>query len=133
MQPRGLSADPSLKVHGHFDVNGGRASMHALLDTRPDVTAVFAASDEMAIGAILACRDRGLRVPEYISVIGVDGHEMSEHFELTTLAQDPAEQGTVAATLLLRLIAAPRRRQPPADVIIPPTLIERGSTAAPRG
>lgn len=125
MADRGLpTAD--LEVHGHFDVAGGRASLHLLLDRRPDVTAVFAASDEMAMGAILALRDRGLRVPQDVSVIGVDGHDMAEHLGLTTLVQNAQEQGmTAAAVLLDMLTGAPV----PQDVLFPTVLLERGSTA----
>ncbi|WP_263120545.1 LacI family DNA-binding transcriptional regulator [Cellulomonas sp. RIT-PI-Y] len=122
---RGLDGSPELEVHGHFDVAGGRASMHRLLDSRPDVTAVFAASDEMAMGAILAIRDRGLRVPEDVSVIGVDGHEMSEHLGLTTLAQDAYEQGVTAATMLLELLTG---SPVPPEVVFPTTLVVRSST-----
>lgn len=122
---RGLDGSPELEVHGHFDVAGGRASMHRLLDARPDVTAVFAASDEMAMGAILAIRDRGLRVPEDVSVIGVDGHQMSEHLGLTTLAQDAYEQGVTAATMLLELLTG---SPVPPEVVFPTTLIVRSST-----
>lgn len=122
---RGLDASPGLEVHGHFDVAGGRASMHRLLDARPDVTAVFAASDEMAMGAILAVRDRGLRVGEDVSVIGVDGHQMSEHLGLTTLAQDAYEQGVTAATMLLELLTG---TPVPRDVVFPTTLVQRSST-----
>ncbi len=51
-------------------------------------TAVFAASDEMAIGTILAARDFGLRVPYDLSVTGIDGHELGEVIGLTTIDQD---------------------------------------------
>ncbi|BDZ49298.1 hypothetical protein GCM10025867_15390 [Frondihabitans sucicola] len=56
-------------------------------------TAVFAASDEMAFGAMLAIRQAGLRVPEDISVVGIDGHAYGETLGLTTFAQDPTAQG----------------------------------------
>jgi DNA-binding LacI/PurR family transcriptional regulator len=128
VRSRGL-ADAGLEVHGHFDVAGGRASMHALLDRRPDVTAVFAASDEMAMGAVLALRDRGLRVPQDVSVVGVDGHEMGEHLGLTTLAQNAHDQGVTAATMLLEMLTG---TPVPADVVFPTVLVDRGSTAGPR-
>lgn len=126
---RGLAGPEGLEVHGHFDVDGGRASMHALLDARPDVTAVFAASDEMAMGALLAVRDRGLRVPQDVSVIGVDGHEMAEHLGLTTMAQNAHEQGLTAASMLLEMITG---APVPREVVFPTVLVDRGSTAPPR-
>lgn len=60
MCARGLAGPDGLEVHGHFDVAGGRASMHTLLD-------------------------RGLSVPHDVSVVGIDGHDMAEHFGLTTM------------------------------------------------
>lgn len=128
IRARGLAGPDGLEVHGHFDVAGGRASMHALLDRRPDVTAVFAASDEMAMGAILALRDRGLRVPQDVSVIGVDGHDLAEHLGLTTMAQNAYEQGVTAASMLLEMITG---SPVPQQVIFPTYLVERGSTAPP--
>lgn len=129
LREAGLSPEPDLEVHGHFDVDGGRESAHELLRRRPEVTAIFAASDEMAMGVILAARDLGLRVPEDLSVIGVDGHDLGELVGLTTMAQAALEQGATAATLLLDMITgAP---VPPA-VVYPTTLIDRGSTAPPR-
>jgi DNA-binding LacI/PurR family transcriptional regulator len=92
-------------------------------------TAVFADSDEMAMGAILAAHDAGLRVPQDISVIGIDDHELAESFGLTTMAQNPFEQGALAARMLLDELhgTATRRR----SVRYPVTLAERASTAPP--
>jgi LacI family repressor for deo operon, udp, cdd, tsx, nupC, and nupG len=125
----GLDPDPRLEVHGHFDVQGGRESAHTLLRRCPDVTAVFAASDEMAMGVMLAARDLGMRVPDDLSVIGVDGHDLGELVGLTTMAQPALEQGMTAATLLLGMIAG---GPPPPTVVYPTTLVERWSTAPPR-
>ena len=126
----GLAAEPSLEVHGHFDLDGGRESMRQLLRQRPDVTAVFAASDEMAMGAILAVRERGLQVPQDISVIGIDGHDLGELVGLTTMAHPAAEEGSAAAALLLAMIAGTGAES---DVVYQTRLVERGSTGPPRG
>ena len=64
-------------------------------------TAVFAASDEMAIGVITAAQELGLRVPYDLSVIGIDGHELGEVFGLTTFDQAPRRQGADAVHMLL--------------------------------
>jgi LacI family repressor for deo operon, udp, cdd, tsx, nupC, and nupG len=103
MQAAGLTAD--LEVHGYFDVAGAREAANHLLRERPDVTAVFAASDEMAMGVVLAAADVGLAVPGDVSVIGIDGHDLGGLIGLTTVAQDAAEQGVCAATMLLDLVA----------------------------
>ena len=125
----GIPVDPRLEVHGHFDLDGGRESMHALLRRCPDLTAVFAASDEMAMGAILAVRDRGLRIPQDLSVIGIDGHDLGELVSLTTMVQPALEQGATAAALLLEMITG---APVPADVLYQTELVDRGSTSPPR-
>ncbi|MDO8122309.1 LacI family DNA-binding transcriptional regulator [Isoptericola sp. b490] len=130
MTEAGLEPDAGLMESGGFEVSGGRASVKALLARHPDLTAVFAASDEMAMGAILGLRDLGLRVPEDVSVMGVDGHELGELVGLTTMSQPVDEQGWAAAELVLDMING---KTPPRRVVFPARLVERTSTAAPRG
>lgn len=125
----GSPPHPGWEVNGNFDVPGGRASTHTLLDSHPEITAVFAASDEMAMGVILAARDRGLRVPDDLSVIGIDGHDLGELVGLTTVSQDASGQGAQAAALLLELIAGGETEM---QVIHPTRLVVRESTAPPR-
>ncbi|MFF9300716.1 LacI family DNA-binding transcriptional regulator [Streptomyces sp. NPDC014764] len=98
----------------------------------PDVTAVFVASDEMAFGVIKALHEAGRRVPEDISVVGVDNIELAEYSwpPLTTVAQPFAEMGALAVTQLLRSIAAPGALSGPKPV--EPRLVVRSSTAPPR-
>jgi DNA-binding LacI/PurR family transcriptional regulator len=81
------------------------------------------------MGVILAARDLGLRVPEDLSVIGVDGHDLGELVGLTTMAQAALDQGATAATLLLDMITG---APVPQAVVYPTTLVERGSTGPPR-
>lgn len=128
----GLPADAGLEVVGDFTVRGGLAATRLLLAAEPRPTAVFAASDEMAVGAVHAVREAGLRVPEDVSVVGIDDHEMAEFFELTTVAQPVREQGQLAARLLLEVLEGDRQPhwQPPA-ITVPTRLIVRGTTAPP--
>lgn len=127
----GVSAPPEWISSGYFDVEGGRDSTLHLLEHAPEVTAVFAASDEMAMGAFLAARQAGLRVPEDLSIIGVDGHELGELIDLTTVAQPAMQQGADAARILLEMIAG--GPEPVAEVTTYPTgLVVRGSTAPPQ-
>jgi DNA-binding LacI/PurR family transcriptional regulator len=105
MAAAGLPSPKELEVHGYFDVPGAREAATTLLRSRPDVTAVFASSDEMAMGVVLAAADLGLRVPQDLSVIGIDGHDLGDLIGLTTVAQDAVEQGVRAATMLLDLVA----------------------------
>lgn len=129
LEGAGIPVTPDLEVHGHFDVDGGRESMHVLLRQRPDLTAVFAASDEMAMGAILALRDMGLRIPQDLSVVGVDGHDLGELVGLTTMVQPALDEGATAATLLLEMITG---SPVPDDVVYQTELLDRGSTGPPR-
>ena len=127
-----LPDDPALEVVGDFTVRGGLAATRLLLATEPPPTAIFAASDEMAVGVVHALRETGLRVPEDVSVIGIDDHEMAEFFELTTVAQPVREQGKLAATLLLEALdeQGDRPRQPRV-ITVPTRLIVRSTTAPP--
>jgi DNA-binding LacI/PurR family transcriptional regulator len=129
MAEAGLDPSPELEAHGNFDVAGGRAATRELLERVPDVTAVFAASDEMAMGAYLALRDLGLRVPEDVSLIGIDGHDLGELVGLTTMAQPADEQGAAAAQLVLDMIAG---AEPPPELRYATVLVDRGSTAPAR-
>ncbi|ROS79194.1 LacI family DNA-binding transcriptional regulator [Cellulomonas sp. PhB143] len=124
----GAEVSDSLVVRGGFDVAGGRASVRELLACRPDVSAVFAASDEMAMGAVLGLGDLGRRVPDDVSVIGVDGHDLGELVGLTTMVQDTYQQGVDAASLLMDLVAG---GSPPRVVTFPTELLVRRSTAVP--
>lgn len=109
-----------------FTIEGGHRAALALLDGAAAPTAIFAASDEIAFGAMFAARDRGLDVPRDLSVIGVDGHEMGGFFGLTTIAQFPHEQGERAAAAVL---AALEGREELGELAF--QLVERTSTAAP--
>jgi DNA-binding LacI/PurR family transcriptional regulator len=98
-------------------------------------TAVFAASDEMAFGAIRAAERLGIAVPRELSIIGVDGHEYAEMFDLTTVEQYPGEQGRLAVDVVLRLLAEGPMADPLPDsgAPLPTRLVVRASTtSAPR-
>jgi DNA-binding LacI/PurR family transcriptional regulator len=131
MTDAGLQLRPSWIVGADFTVEGAYAVARDLLggaSERP--TAVFAASDEMAIGTILAARDFGLRVPEDLSVIGLDGHELGELFGLTTIDQDPRGQGALAVRLLLEGFDAGTARGA-VEAEYPTRFVIRRSTAVP--
>lgn len=97
----GLEVDPTLSVDADFTMRGGYLAAQALLARGDRPTALVAASDEMAIGAILAARDLDLGVPADVSIIGIDGHEMGELMGLTTIDQGARAQGAIAATVIL--------------------------------
>lgn len=131
MLAAGLSVRPEWTVTADFTVQGAYAAARSLLGgvtERP--TAVFAASDEMAIGAILAARDFGLRIPDDLSVIGMDGHELGALFGLTTIDQDPRGQGALAVRLLLEGLDG-GSDQAVLDTEYPTKFVIRSSTAVP--
>src|SRR5699024_4358175 len=90
-----------LVVDADFTVPGGYRAAKQILGTPDRPTAIFAASDEMAFGAMLAARDLGLEVPRDVSIVGIDGHDMCDFYGLTTIAQFPRSQGALAVDLLL--------------------------------
>lgn len=96
--------------------------------------AVFAVNDPMAVGVIGALRDLGLRVPEDVSVVGYDNSPLSEYevTSLTTVDGDPAMLGKTAGQLLVSLIANPRAPAELEATEMLPSLVRRGSSAAPR-
>lgn len=131
MRARGLSVPEDRLLDGRFSFAGGVAAATDLL-ARPDrPSAVYCASDEMALGVLLAARRAGLRVPEDLSVIGVDGHEYGAVAGLTTVAQDPVAQGRDAARAVLAELEGQGHPDP-----VPPAraeLVVRTSTAPPLG
>ena len=113
-------------VPGNFSVDGGHEAMVRLLATPEPPTAVFAMSDEMAIGALRAVRDHGWSVPDDVSIVGFDDHELSEAVGLTTVRQPVTHIGGFAARALLDLLdghpTAPQHR------VVPTSLVLRSTT-----
>ncbi|MFY1687543.1 LacI family DNA-binding transcriptional regulator [Plantactinospora sp. WMMB782] len=133
LEAAGIAPDPRLGVEVPADAEGGRRAAERLVARGDPPTAVFATCDELAMGVCSALRLAGLRVPEQVSVIGLDDHELSGAFGLTTVAQPAAEQGRLAAgTLLGPLVERSRAEPEPTPVVLPTRLVVRNSTAPPR-
>ncbi len=129
----GIQVDPELFQAADFTIQGGyQAAKQLFGNPRKRPTAVFAGSDEMAIGTILAARDMGLHVPEDISIIGIDDHELSEFFGLSTVAQYPDEQGRKAVEILMDQLHPGTREKGSLNTPLGFDLIVRSSTARPR-
>jgi LacI family transcriptional regulator, repressor for deo operon, udp, cdd, tsx, nupC, and nupG len=122
----GLEPAEELLVTETYAVDAGARGMARLLALPDPPTAVFAYSDEIAIAAIGHVRSVGLRVPEDVSVVGVDGHPLGALLGVTTVDQDVAGQGRMAAELVVRLVRGERVE----DVDVHTELLDRGSTAA---
>jgi LacI family transcriptional regulator len=127
----GVSPDSALVALGNFTEAGGHDAMRALIETVPDLTAVFAANDLSAIGAMNAIAASGRRVPRDVSIVGFDDVRLSQYTSppLTTIRQPAGEIARYATELLLGMIAG---RRPP-KILHPfePELIVRNSTAGP--
>jgi LacI family transcriptional regulator len=102
----GILADPSLVIEANFDREPGVHAARRLLDLHEPPTAIFAFNDNMAIGVLEVARERGIRVPEELSVVGFDDVETAAIVTpaLTTVRQPLSEMGRMAASLLERLI-----------------------------
>ncbi|MBW4094309.1 MAG: LacI family transcriptional regulator, partial [Acidobacteria bacterium] len=130
MAAAGLSVREQWNVSGEYNVESGVRAAQMLFDsTGPRPTAVFCGSDEMALGLMLEAHRRGIRVPQDVSVIGIDDHDFAQAAGLTTIRQDPSAQGRLAAKLLLGEIAG---RKDVSDVVAPHELVVRTTTAPPR-
>lgn len=129
LRAAGIEPDPALHQFSSFTLDGGEAALHRVFSQPgvPPPTAIFAVSDEVAMGAIYAARSRGLSVPGDLSVIGVDGHDFAYLFDLSTVAQPVKDQGRIAARLLLEQVNSPTPR-PPSVVSVGSELIRRGTT-----
>jgi LacI family repressor for deo operon, udp, cdd, tsx, nupC, and nupG len=125
----GIHHDPELFESGHFTIESGHSAAMRLLSRARRPTAIFAASDEMAIGAMLAVRDLGLNVPVDVSVIGIDDHELARFFGLTTMAQFPLQQGRRAVEMLMEELQPGTGERTTHNVPLPVELVVRQSTA----
>lgn len=105
LEAAGLELRESWVAQANYTIEGAYwAAKQMLGDPRHAPTAIFCASDEMGFGTIIAAKDLGLRVPQDISVIGLDNHDMSEFFGLSTISQQPRQQGKRAAEMMLALL-----------------------------
>ena len=127
------------KTPYHPEANG-HAALDAMLAVDPGITAVLCYSDRFAHGVLTGAHDRGLRVPEDLSIVGYDDSAMAANLRptLTTVRQDPTEKGQVAAALLVAAVRADSDASADAGAgdtvhrVLPTRLVVRGSTAGPR-
>ena len=126
----GLTPGPS--VEGDWTAAGGYKAAHSLLEQGATFTGLVVGNDQMALGAIRALRERGLRVPEDVSVVGFDDIPEAAYFEppLTTVWQNFAALGVQSVEYLVALIDNPNT--PVHQRVLHPQLIERQSACPPR-
>jgi transcriptional regulator, LacI family len=125
LQAAGISVDEALIVPGEFQHEGGYQACQRLLALAEPPTAIFACNDMMAVGALCALHEAGLRVPEEVSVVGFDDIPLASYTvpRLTTVAQPAQEIGRVAVEKLIERL---QNRDAPANhVRLPVHLVER--------
>lgn len=130
----GLDIDPGLELPGDFSEAAGHDAARRMLERDLRPTAVFAANDGMAIGALSAFRDAGLRVPDDIAVAGFDDIPMARYVDpaLTSVRVDISELGKNATDRLLDALGEPAPRTLQRQTL-PTTLVVRRSCGAPGG
>ncbi|WP_336208887.1 LacI family DNA-binding transcriptional regulator [Nonomuraea sp. LPB2021202275-12-8] len=128
----GLRVSSSYVRRSDFSSETGYGQMAALLALPKPPTAVFCANDESALGALVALRDRGLRAPDDVSVIGYDDVAMAAHASppLTTIAADKELLGAQAVWHLVQRIQRPDMTSRDTELAV--RLVRRHSTAPPR-
>lgn len=129
LESAGLAIDPSLVEIGHFTSTGGRAATRALLDRRPDITALFAANDMMALGVVSELQDRHLSVPGDVSVAGFDDLPVTAFVSppLSTVSVPMRQLGEHGFDAVIRILEG----RTVSSVVLPTGLVVRASTATP--
>ncbi|QKJ21274.1 LacI family DNA-binding transcriptional regulator [Microbacterium hominis] len=124
----GIPFDDELEVSGHATADGGYAAASTLLDLTEPPTAIFCANDRMAMGAYDAIKERGLRIPHDVAVVGFDNQELIARYlrpGLTTVALPFEQMGTRGVELLAAIIAG--QSTATGTVTIDCPLLERAS------
>ena len=125
----GIPRDPGLILEGDFEEQSGLAAAESLVQTGTRFTALFAANDQMAVGAMLALFRHGVAVPHAVSVVGFDDQPSAAYTcpPLTSIRQPAVEMGRAAALALVEELRGNRFVQPIFDT----DLVVRATTAPP--
>lgn len=126
-----VAPDPALEVEGDYADESGAAAVERLLARGTKFDAIFAANDQMALGAREALKARDIRVPEDIRLVGYDDIPLARYLSppLTSVLGDMAEVGAVATRLLLQLIAGEQPEH--SSAFLPTALVTRSSCGCP--
>jgi LacI family transcriptional regulator len=120
-----------LLAHGDFSYESGEAATRQLLEPDPCATAIIASNDRMALAALAVAAERGLRVPEELSIISFDNTPVTKFAKpaLTAIDQPIAETAATAMEMIIRCLRG--EAIPPQPIVVPARLVERQSTAPP--
>ncbi|BAH08365.1 LacI family DNA-binding transcriptional regulator [Clostridium kluyveri] len=126
LEENNLQVDKNRTYFSNLKAKDGYEGINKILD-RVDVDAIFCSSDEIAMGAINALRDRGIKVPEDVDVMGFDNIYSASIFypKLTTVAQPIYDMGSVGMRMLIKLIN--NQKMDNTNYVLPHQLIERDS------
>lgn len=135
MLEHGLPADDSLIAEATWAAESGVIALRQILDSRPDVTAIFASNDQIALGVFHAAAQLGLRIPTELAVVGYDDIPEAAFFSpsLTSVHQDLSVLGARAVTEVIRLVETKRMRGnfETVQATLPPELVIRASSTLP--
>jgi DNA-binding LacI/PurR family transcriptional regulator len=129
----GQKVNPKHWTEGNWSSESGGQAVEKLLTQYPEMDAIFIANDQMALSALLTLREKGLRVPQDIGIVGFDNIPESAYFlpPLTTVHQDQYEVARVAVTEIIKTIELNWQGQEDdgaRTIILPPTLVVRQSS-----
>ena len=127
----GAAMDPDLQIDAESSEDAGYAAARQLLRRKHPFDAVFAASDLIALGAMRALTEQGLRVPEDVAIVGFDDIPTARFASppLTTVFQNTTRAGELLVETLLKLV----REEPVENIMLPATLVVRRSCGADQG
>lgn len=131
LRAAGLPIDERLILEGDFKERGGYELVSRFLEIRPQPTAVFVANNLMTLGVLLRLKERGVRIPQQLAVVGFDDMPWAPILTppLTAVAQPSYQLGTAAAQLLMQRLRS-TRTTPPQVLVFQPTLVVRESCGA---
>lgn len=132
MQENGVNDLEQLKVVGDWSASSGEAGLRNLLASSPEADAIFASNDQMALGALRAARDMGIRVPQDLGIVGFDDIPEASYFypSLTTIRQNAEKLGAIAVDQMCNTIRARQQSEEyTSDIVwVKPRLIVRNSS-----
>jgi LacI family transcriptional regulator len=129
----GLALVPEATMEAEYAISAGRAAMTRILETGVMPTALIGGNDVLALGLLFEAQDRGIAVPEQLSITGFDNLSLTEHIRpsLTTVDVPATEMGHLAARALLKSIEG--RGRPRSQRLAAPLLVRETTAPPPRG
>lgn len=133
LRGHGLSMDDDAVEYGEFSSQSGFEAARRLRERRPDITAIFAGNDTIAVGALSALNGMGVSVPDDVSIVGFDDLPFARYLDppLTTIRTDGVDTGRKAAQLLFRMLRGETIDEP--QLQSPTEFVVRASTGVARG